>query len=108
MTTTEADVTPAILAAVQRHPLVARAWKQSIGRMRGNYRSGPKGMPDVDGWTKDGRRIGIEIKAPGGGYGGTLDQIATIDAMRVSGCVAGFVTSAEEAVAILNAAMEAA
>lgn len=104
MSKTEAEVTPGILEAIQSHPLVARAWKQSVGRMRGNYRSGPRGMPDVDGWTHDGRRIGIEIKAPGGKSGATVEQIRTIDAMRAAGCVAGVVTSVEEAVSLLNGA----
>ncbi len=62
---------------------------------------GPDGASDLIGWTRDGRFAAIEVKKPG--QKPRPEQFAFIEGVRRAGGVAGWATSADEAMAILGA-----
>jgi hypothetical protein len=91
---TEAQVLASVLAALSRHPTVARCWRQNTGSgklVRGSgvsqyIRFGFKGQPDIGGFMKDGRALYVECKAVGGRL--TPEQAAFLEAASAAGCVA--------------------
>lgn len=65
----EAAALVEVLKAVRAHPLVAWAERMNSGaaRMGAHFvRFGWPGCPDVLGQLKDGRLLGVEVKAPNG------------------------------------------
>ena len=42
------------------------AWNTNQGRLKGKYRMGSVGAPDIQGFSIDGHFIGIEVKADAG------------------------------------------
>lgn len=85
----ERDVQPAVLHALNLHPLVAWAfrmntggvWREDENGKRTYIKYGWPGMLDITGQLKDGRRLEVECKRLG--EKATPDQQATID--RVNG-----------------------
>lgn len=102
----EADVVPAVLAALRYHPAVAWAERMNRGGMHrgGQYVNfGFDGMADITGQMKDGRRLEVECKRPFGGRV-TAEQRAFIAKVRDRGGVAFFATSVDDVLAQLRAA----
>ena len=80
-----------VLKAVRAHPLVAWAERQNSGAAKvGNrfIRFGWLGCPDVLGQLKDGRLLGVEVKAPKGRA--SPEQLAFLERIRAAGGV-GFI-----------------
>lgn len=107
----ERDILKAILQALSLHPLVARIERINVmaGRLIGKdgkpsrfMRSCRRGRVDLDGFTKNGRVIAIEVKRPSTRGQVTAEQIDYLQQVRMSGGLAGVATSVEEAVAIVE------
>ena len=41
------------------------AWRTNSGYVKKNVKLAPSGTPDIIGYTRDGRFLGIEVKLPG-------------------------------------------
>ena len=85
----EAAALVEVLKAVKAHPLVAWAERQNSGAARiGSrfVRFGWPGCPDVLGQLKDGRFLGVEVKAPKGRA--SPEQTLFLDRIRCAGGVA--------------------
>jgi hypothetical protein len=91
----EAQVLKSVLAALLRHPKVARAWRVNSGAGHLVYRNGGAsqfirfgfpGAPDLHGVMNDGRALFVECKRAGGRL--TDDQDAFLCSMRKVGAVA--------------------
>ena len=41
------------------------AWRANSGYVKKNVKLAPSGTPDIIGYTRDGRFLGIEVKLPG-------------------------------------------
>ncbi len=107
----ERDIQKAILQALSLLPIVARIERINVmaGRLIGKdgkpsrfMRSCRRGRVDLDGFTRDGRVIAIEVKRPETRTNLTIEQTDYLDAVRAAGGVAGVATSVEEAVAIVE------
>lgn len=82
------------------------AWRNNAGKIpleRNGVKRfiniGQKGLPDVLGYTKDGRFIGIEAKIKPNKPSPIQQQ--TIDEMKAAGCIAEIVYSTDEMEKIL-------
>ncbi|NDP40149.1 MAG: VRR-NUC domain-containing protein [Rhodoferax sp.] len=87
----EAAALAEVLKALRAHPLVAWAERQNSGAAKvGNrfIRFGWPGCPDVLGQLRDGRLLGVEVKAPKGRP--SPEQVAFLDRIRGAGGV-GFI-----------------
>ena len=70
----ERDILKAIMQLLQRHPKVARVWRQNSGTFSRQYKgkthyiraNTAKGMADIMGVLKSGRSLAIEVKSPTG------------------------------------------
>ena len=85
----EAAALVEVLKAVRAHSLVAWAERQNSGAARvGNrfIRFGWPGCPDVLGQLKDGRLLGVEVKAKAGRL--RPEQAVFLDRIRCAGGVA--------------------
>jgi len=65
-------------------------------------RSCRRGRVDLDGFTRDGRVIAIEVKRPATRNALTDEQRQYLEQVRAAGGLAGVATSVEEAVAIVE------
>ncbi len=103
-----AEVTKAAVDLLNAHPKVAYAWKQSVGVYRGaggtRVTVAPPGLPDVCGWMKDGRFIGIEVKRKNSDARMSQAQLDVQHLLSISRCVRGTITSPEQAREIVEAA----
>ena len=87
----EAAALVEVLKAVRAHPLVAWAERQNSGaaKVGGRFiRFGWPGCPDVLGQLKDGRLLGVEVKAAKGRA--SPEQVAFLERIRGAGGV-GFI-----------------
>jgi hypothetical protein len=78
-----------VLKALRTHPAVAWAERQNSGAVRvgGRFvRFGWVGCPDVLGQLKDGRLLGVEVKAAKGRT--SPEQVAFLERIRAAGGVA--------------------
>ena len=85
----EAAALVEVLKAVRAHPLVAWAERQNSGAatVGGRFiRFGWPGCPDVLGQLKDGRLLGVEVKAQAGRL--RTEQALFIERIRAAGGVA--------------------
>ena len=85
----EAAALVEVLKAVRAHPLVAWAERQNSGaaRVEGRFiRFGWPGCPDVLGQLKDGRLLGVEVKAKTGRL--RPEQTVFLERIRGAGGVA--------------------
>ena len=107
----ERDILSQILGALLLHPLVAHIERINVmaGRLIGKdgkpsrfMRSCRRGRVDLDGFTKNGRVIAIEVKRPSTRGQLTAEQIDYLRQVRMSGGLAGVATSVQEAVAIVE------
>jgi hypothetical protein len=108
----ERDILSQILGGLLLHPLVAHIERINVmaGRLCGKdgkpssrfMRSCKKGRVDLDGFTKNGRVIAIEVKRPSTRGQLTAEQIDYLRQVRMSGGLAGVATSVQEAVAIVE------
>lgn len=103
----EQDITRAVLEAVNRSGL-AVVWRNQSGQVRvarGVMRLAPEGSPDIVGFTRHGRFVGIETKAPKART--SKDRRESQEGwralIRAAGGIALVVTSAQEAVDLLSA-----
>ncbi len=93
----------AVLELCQRHPLVAKAWRNNVGAMKigDRYvRFGEPGTPDVMGFMKDGRFLAIEAKSEDGKL--TDKQREFLANARDRRCIAGLARSVDDALAIIE------
>ena len=85
----EAAALVEVLKAVRAHPVVAWAERQNSGaaKVGGRFiRFGWPGCPDVLGQLKDGRLLGVEVKAAKGRA--SPEQVAFLERIRGAGGVA--------------------
>ncbi len=85
----EAAALVEVLKALKAHPLVAWAERQNSGAVRNGgrfIRFGWTGCPDVLGQLKDGRFLGVEVKAAKGRP--SPEQVAFLERIRGAGGVA--------------------
>lgn len=91
-----------ILAALNARGHYAR--NHTVGQFYTKYGAvihvGTHGESDIDGHRKDGRAIYLEVKIPG--KRPRPDQLQFLEAMRNSGAIAGWCTSVEEAIRIVE------
>lgn len=107
----ESEIQQQILAALSLHPRVARIERINVmaGRLIGKdgktsrfIRSCRRGRVDLDGFTRDGRVIAIEIKRPGKRNTATAEQREYLHQVSAAGGLAGVACSVEEAIAIVD------
>ena len=87
----EAAALVEVLKAVRAHSLVAWAERQNSGAIRSGgrfIRFGWVGCPDILGQLRDGRFLGVEVKAAKGGA--SPEQVAFLERIRGAGGV-GFI-----------------
>lgn len=98
----ERNVLKAVVKALRADPRVARVQRNTSGVFQEGgriIRVGSRGLLDLTIFLKSGAYAEIEIKRPGGKpEPHQAERIATI---RASGGIAGYATSAEEALALL-------
>jgi hypothetical protein len=85
----EAAALVEVLKALRAHPAVAWAERQNSGAVRVGarfVRFGWPGCPDVLGQLKDGRLLGVEVKAPKGRA--SPAQVEFLERIRAAGGVA--------------------
>ena len=85
----EAAALVEVLKALSAHPAVAWCERMNSGAVRiGNrfVRFGWKGCPDVIGQLRDGRLLGVEVKAPKGKL--RPEQTIFLERIRLAGGVA--------------------
>lgn len=102
--TPEAKTLKAVLKFLEWHPMVAWVARFNVGAVRFGFdrfvRFGPKGFPDIHGFTKGGRALYLECKAAKGRV--TDRQAAFLETAKASGCIAGVVRSVEDAERLLH------
>ena len=99
----EAQILKAVRELMERHPRVAYCWRNSIGgaTFHGKrYQLGEPGSSDLLGFTKTGKIIAIECKAPRGKL--TKAQGIFLERIRIAGGISGIACSVEDAEAILG------
>jgi len=105
---TEATIQRAILSALERHPMVARVWRQSVGALQtpdGRRVSvGTPGQPDIMGFLHGGRFLAVEVKRHDGRI--SPEQAKWLARATEAGAAAGVARSVEEAVAIAEGRRE--
>lgn len=85
----EAGALKEVLLALTAHPAVAWCERMNSGAVRiGNrfVRFGWKGCPDIIGQLRDGRLLGVEVKAPKGKL--RPEQAVFLERIRCAGGVA--------------------
>jgi hypothetical protein len=102
----ETDIKRAIVQAMNASGL-CRVWSTPSGRVqiRGGWVSlAPEGTPDICGWSRDGRFVGVEVKVPGHKTKPerATKQQETQAAIRSAGGIAGQVESALAAIELLT------
>lgn len=105
----EQEIQKKILAELDRHAFVSWAYITCAGTVKGYtggrpFRIGPNGLLDILGQLRDGRLFSIEVKRPG--QEPTKEQYAMIDKINNNGGVAGWATSKEEGLAIIDRAWD--
>lgn len=107
----EIEIQRQILTALSLHPKVARIERINVmaGRLIGRdgkpsrfMRSCRRGRVDLDGFTRDGRVIAIEVKKPSERKKVTDEQRSYLDQVSAAGGIAGVACSVEEALAIVE------
>lgn len=96
---TEAQLTRAIVDALNGIPGVW-VWRMNTGR-RGGVQFGLRGQADITGVLRDGRRVELEVKLPGGRV--EPHQVAFLERMRQSGALAEVVRSVDDALTLILA-----
>lgn len=77
-------------------------WRNQAGkvRVRGGYMAlSPEGTPDIVGYTRDGRFLAIEVKAPKGRE--REAQLLWRERAQKAGCIVGVARSVQDAIALL-------
>ena len=107
----EIEVQRQILTALALHPKVARIERINVmagrlvsrdGKPSRFMRSCRRGRVDLDGFTRDGKIIAIEVKTPARRNTVTAEQRAYLDQVSAAGGLAGVACSVEEARAIVE------
>lgn len=107
-TASERDaVTAEAVRLLREHPAVLKAWKQTAGQMRGasgkRYQVADAGLPDICFVLRKGARFGaLEVKKPGRASLSQA-QLDTLHNLLIAGACTGIITSAEQAVRIVEA-----
>lgn len=97
----EGDLVRAIIDALTLRG--ATVWRCNSGkvRVRGAYLTlAPEGTPDVIGYTRHGRFVGIEVKLPKGRV--TKEQLDWHAAARAHGAIAGVAYCVEDALEMVG------
>ena len=103
----EKDIQKAIIAELNKHPLVAWCYVTSAGRVQvGKYwmTLGFEGLSDIIGQMRsvgliDGRLLAIEVKQPG--KEPTPSQVEFLNKVRRNGGISGVAHNVEEAMEII-------
>jgi len=101
----ESDIQNDIMNALTVHPMVVWAYVTTCGTVRGRhggryFNAGFPGLPDIIGQLKDGRILGIEVKAPGKQPSPIQHDQLTL--MRVNNGAAGWCDSVQGALDIVE------
>lgn len=99
----EANVLRAVLSILRLDRRVAWAARMNSGAfvMENRYvRFGARGLPDIIGYTTEGRFLAIECKRAAGKA--TKNQREFMEACKKSGCLVGIARNAQDAIDILN------
>ena len=86
---------------------LATVWRCPSGEVRvrrGYLHMAPKGTPDIVGYTRDGKFVGIEVKVPGNrtDKARAESQLAARVAIIAAGGIAAEVQSPQEAIDVLR------
>jgi hypothetical protein len=103
----EQDLVRRIIATVNASGL-AEVWRCHSGMVkvrRAFMHLAPVGTPDIIGFLRDGRFLGLECKLPK--EQPTAEQKATLARIVAAGGVADVVRSVDEAVALIQHALDA-
>jgi|SRR5580658_344112 hypothetical protein len=91
----ESEIQRDVIQSVNKSGL-ARVWRSQSGtRGGGRMHLAPEGTPDIVGYTRLGRFVGLEVKRPG--KGPSKAQREAGQAILASGGIWAVVTSASEA-----------
>lgn len=97
----EIDLTHKIIKTLNSIPGVM-VWRRNVGR-RGGVQFGKKGMADIEGVARGGRRIEIEVKLESDL---SAEQTQWLDQMARMGAITGVVYSIWDAVEIIEKALK--
>lgn len=100
----ERSVLKQIIAALRSHPKVAFCWREQSGSFGEGQRIitvGFRGKPDLIGMTRKGRFFAIECKNSKGGVE-SPEQAYYLSLVRAGGGLAGFASSVDDAVKIIE------
>jgi hypothetical protein len=99
-TLSESEIQRQVIQAVNASGL-ARVWRTQSGtRSGGRMHLAPTGTPDIVGYTRFGRFLGLEVKRPGKGPSKAQQDVGT--AILASGGLWVVVASADSAIAYLR------
>lgn len=96
----EKNVLKRVRAALRKHPNVAFCWREQSG-LFGTVAVGFVGKPDLIGMLRNGRFFALEIKNARGGIK-SEDQAYYLALIQSFGGLAGFASSVEDALAIIE------
>ncbi len=105
---TEAAILAAVIKVLDRHPRVAKFWRQNSGAGQLVRRSGASqfmrfgfpGCPDIAGFLRDGTALFIECKRPSGRV--SSEQQAFLDAAQAAGCLAFVARNVDDVIQSVN------
>jgi len=104
----ETAIVRTVLEYLQRHKLVAKAWRQNSGAFKVEQRyirvSSEPGIPDICGFLWDGRALYVECKAKKGKL--SYWQKRFLEDALEAGCVCGVARSIEDAQLIVEQSQE--
>ena len=100
----ERSVLKQIIAALNAHPLVVFVWREQSGVFGEGNRVvtvGFRGKPDLIGMLRTGHFFAIEVKNSAGGKE-SPEQAYYLSLIRAGGGLAGFASSVDDAISIIE------
>jgi len=101
----EKEIQANLIKIARKHPNVHFIDRSNSGKVKvkgGWMQLHKKGFPDLCGWVKGGKFLGIELKRPDTKNNTSKDQDSMLELMRESGCICGIAHDEESLMDILD------
>ena len=101
----EKEIQANLIKIASKHPNVHFIDRSNSGKVKvkgGWMQLHKKGFPDLCGWVKGGKFLGIELKRPDTKNNTSKDQDSMLELMRESGCICGIAHDEESLMDILD------